>query len=163
MPTNRSPRQRRDRSLTLDQRFSLDIGADGVYAGAFPSDADRRAAWFRWREYMLSLCRHGQRPQAWWQYEAPALGITRPADHHFDEAVLYETDLLSPRERKQLHDFWRARYEEAYETEDFTHCLGPNELLHGYAARSAHLRQYGIPPALVDQWEAERKAPPPAA
>jgi hypothetical protein len=103
MPTNRQ-RRLRGHHLTIDQRFSLDVGADGVYARAFASDADRHAAWAQWREYMLSMCRHGQRPSAWWEFESK---VPRPADHHFDQAVLFEAGLLSPRERKQLCEYWR--------------------------------------------------------
>jgi hypothetical protein len=103
---------------------------------------------------MLADCRYGQRPAAWWDYESP---VPRPADHHFDRAVLFEAGLLSARERKQLREYWRAQYEEAY-TEGFIHVLGPNEWLQGEAARDAHWRWYGIPSVLINDWEAERKA-----
>jgi hypothetical protein len=152
MPTNRQRRQR-GHHLSLDQRCSLDVGSDGVYARAFASDADRRAAWAQWREYMLAMCRCGQRPSAWWEFESP---VPRPADHHFDQAVLFAAGLLSARERKQLRDYWRAQYEEAY-AEGFVHCLGPSQWLHGDAARDAHFRWYAIPSALIDEWDAERK------
>ena len=71
---------------------------------------------------------------------------------------MYDANLLAPRERKQLLDLRRLRFEEAYETEDFTLCLGPGVWLQGDAARNAHFRWYGIPSALIDEWEAERKA-----
>jgi hypothetical protein len=90
----------------------------------------------------------------------------RPTDDHpiKPAALLYATKLLPPKEAKQLHDYWRARYEQAYEHgEDFAYCCGPDEWLYGDAAGRAHFRQYGILPALVEQWEAERKQPPPAA
>ncbi len=155
MPANRTPRRRRAR-LTIDQRFSLTVGAD-VYPNAFANDAERRQAWAQWRDRLLATCRYGGRPAAWWDYEAP---VGRPADHRIDAATLYAAGLLPPREAKQLRDYWRARYEQAYESgEDFVHCLGPNEWLHGGAARRAHFRTYGILPALVDQWESERKPP----
>jgi uncharacterized protein involved in type VI secretion and phage assembly len=82
--------------------------------------------------------------------------VPRPADHHFDQAVLFAAGLLSARERKQLRDYWRAQYEEAY-AEGFVHCLGPSQWLHGDAARDAHFRWYAIPSALIDEWDAERK------
>jgi hypothetical protein len=152
MPANRTPRRRRPR-LTIDQRFSLTVGAD-VYPKAFGSDAERRQAWAQWREHMLSTCRYGKRPAAWWNYEAP---FAPPADRHLKPAMLFASKLLPPREAKQLHDYWRARYEQAYENgEGFVHCLGPDEWLHGDAARRAHFRMYGILPALVEQWEQER-------
>ena len=159
MPTNRTSRRRHRGHLTIDQRFSLVVGAGGTYRNAFASDAERRAAWAQWRERLLSTCRYGQRPAAWWDYESP---VARPANHRLEAARLYAMKLLPPKEAKQLHDYWRARYEQAYEHgEDFSHCLGPDEWLVGDAARRAHFRTYGILPALVDQWEAERKEPPP--
>ena len=151
MTTNRTPRGRRGH-LTIDQRFSLTTGTE-VYPDAFASDADRRAAWMQWREYFLSTCRYGQRPAAYWDYECPIAS----QDRKLRPAMLYAAKLLPEREAKQLHDYWRARYEQPYEDDGgIVHCLSPGEWLVGDAARRAHFRQYGILPPLVEQWEQER-------
>ena len=151
MPTNRQRRQR-GHHLSLDQRGSLDVGADGVYARAFASDADRHAAWAQWREYM-----YGDVPPADQMRRVVGLrGADRSTARSSLSEVLFAANLLSPRERKQLRRLWRAQYEEAY-AEGFVHCLGPSQWLHGDAARDAHFRWYGIPSALIDEWDSERK------
>jgi hypothetical protein len=77
------------RELSADQLSSLryDLGLGTRFA--FASPAERRAAWFRHRERLLSQCRPFERPEAFWDYEAdgflpecPASGYESPRSAH---------------------------------------------------------------------------------
>jgi hypothetical protein len=135
---------------------------------AFVSDAARRAAWERTRDYFLMSYAYqdGTRPQAWWDYDAPQLGVKHPRDYDYERAALWEAKLLSDEEVATLETRWREYFEQAREP-DFWFCLGiikPGSTsatwLKGAAARRAHHRWAGIPHALIRKWSAERRRPP---
>ena len=154
MVTNRTPLKSRRRRLTIAQNLDLTIGNSGQLPPPFRSDAERRKAWERHREFLLAQC-HGKRPQAWWQYESP---IPRPADRDYEEATLYEANLLMDRERELLLRKWRIRFEETFDPwfERLGHFTG-DAWLKGEEGRQARCKWAGIPPKLVRKWTAERK------
>jgi hypothetical protein len=166
VPTNRTPLYRRRRLLTWDEEASLEWG--DVTRGkppAFASDAARRAAWEHTREYFLMSYAYqdGTRPQAWWDYDAPQLGVRHPPDYDYERAALWEARLLSNEEVATLETRWREYFEQAQEP-NFWFCLGITKpgstsatWLKGAAARRAHYRWAGIPHALIRKWSAERR------
>jgi hypothetical protein len=161
MPTNRTPVSgRRRRHLTLAQRTSLILGATSAYQDAFGSDAERRAAWFRHRDYFLAMCRFGDRPAAFWDYEAP---LAPPEDRAFKPAALYDAGLMEAAERNRVEKRWRARFEQSFEPH-FGVCLGLDAKgqavwLNGEEARQRHYRQHGIPAKLVRKWTRAKSKP----
>src|SRR5262249_20063389 len=58
-------------------------------------------------------------------------------------------------ELAELIPEWREEYEKANEP-NFSYCTG-HGWLRGEAAKRAHYRWAGIPPALVKKWDAERR------
>jgi hypothetical protein len=114
----------------------------------------------RHRDHFLRYCRYGQRPQAWWDYEAP---IPYPRDHDYRQAALWEAGLLSDQERNDLEAQWREHFEKAQEP-GFQYCIGHRKKgdtfaswLKGRAARRAHYKWAGIPHELLRQWTEERR------
>jgi hypothetical protein len=161
MITTRTPLRSRRRRLKINEWMHLQIGRSGLLPPPFKSDAARRRCWERHRDEMLAQC-HGKRPDAWWTYESP---IPFPADPAFEEAALFEANLLSDHERERLLRCWRMRFDDAWQP-NFVYLASGNVWLHGEAARAAHFEWAGIPPRLVEQWTAEREAakqPSPAA
>jgi hypothetical protein len=160
MPTNRTPLYRHPRHrLSFVQEQSLEYGE---FRGppAFPSKAARREAWMRHRAYLLRRCRHGWRPAAWWDFEAP---FKRPRDHEYEKAVLWEAGLLSDEERAELEQAWREYFEQAQQP-GFQYCIGhatPGDTfatwIKGRAARHAQYRWAGIPRELLRRWTEERQ------
>ena len=82
MPIKRRKDKHRDMTLTLDQRWHLELG--GSQGSGFDTEADMRAAWEWHRGAMIERYREqhsGTRPSAWWWYEAD---VDQPS--HDDEA-----------------------------------------------------------------------------
>jgi hypothetical protein len=158
MPTNRTPLHRHPRHrLSFEQERSLEFGEYGG-APAFPSGAARREAWMRHRDHFLRYCRYGQRPQAWWDYEAP---IPYPRDHDYRQAALWEAGLLSDQERKELEAEWREHFEKAQEP-GFQYCIGhrkkgdtfASSLKGRHSARAAPAMDRGAPVPQQDNSQA---------
>ena len=144
--------------LNHEQDISLTYG-DFVGREAFGSDAERRAAWLRHRDELLQHCPAGWRPMGWWDYESPV----QPRDYNNAAATLFENDLLSEEELRQLMVKWREGFERA-QAPNFRMCIGfarPCDTvatwLEGAAARRAHYHWLGVPRALVAEWTAERR------
>jgi hypothetical protein len=156
MPTKR--RTSKSRDLSPWQTWSLTIG-DAAFPGEFASDEERRAAWERNRDELLTEWA-GKRPAAWWEYDAE---IERPKDADLETQVLYAAGLLSSAEIAELMPEWREQYDKAQEP-NFQHCIGtakPGDTfatwLKGPAAKRAHYKWAGIPRGIVKQWDAERR------
>jgi hypothetical protein len=156
MPAKR--RTSKSRDLSLWQIWSLTCG-DSVFPGEFDSDEDRRAAWERHRDELLTESR-GRRPAAWWDYDAE---IERPKDRDLETPVLYDAGLLSEAEIAELMPQWREHYDKAQEP-GFEYCIGtakPGDTfaswIKGPAAKRAHYRWAGIPREIIKRFNAERK------
>jgi hypothetical protein len=96
--------------LTADQEMSLWLGVGPRHnLHPFASDDERRAAWFKHRDRLIGTLPStpGRRPMAFWQYDAPDLGLRWPGYEHEQEA-LYEAGLLQGAEREALEAEWRG-------------------------------------------------------
>jgi hypothetical protein len=120
-----------------------------------------RERWERHRERLMARYSPGKRPEEWWEYEAP-----KPRDPDFDlpESIqLFEMGELTVAELAELMPYWREEYTKA-QRRGFSYCLGYDlerrgaVWISGAAARKAHCRWAGIPPAIVKQWDRERLA-----
>ena len=93
-----------------------------------------------------------------WCYESP---IAR-SKYEYEQAALYEANLLGARERADLLAHWREQFDRAGPG-DFSHCLGvlPGTTtaawLHGDAARNRHYEWAGIPDSLIKRWTAAQR------
>jgi hypothetical protein len=144
--------------LNHAQDMSLTYG-DLPGREAFASDEERRATWLRHRDELLRYCAAGQRPQAWWDFESP---VPYPG-RDYAAAVLFENDLLSEQELRQLLTRWREEFEKA-QVAGFRYCVGfvnrcdaTATWLEGAAARRARFKWAGIPRELLKEWTAERR------
>jgi hypothetical protein len=106
------PRRRRlSKQIAVDDAQYLDLHFGG-WPNAFASPFLRRAAYYRVREQLLAECSAGQRPWAWWEYDAPEqprpIGKThilqgRPVTFSEDRTdCLDRLGLLEPWERADL-------------------------------------------------------------
>ena len=101
MPTNRHPVRHSHRGrLNHGQDMILQYGHDERWA-AFRSEAEHRDAWIRNRDRLLAWYRHGRRPQAWWQFEAPF----RYPGYDREQSTLYTAGLLTAEELAELEAF----------------------------------------------------------
>ena len=154
MPTNRHPIRHPHRGrLNHAQDMTLQYGPDPRW-DAFRDAAEQRNAWIRNRDRLLAWYRHGRRPAAWWQFEAPI----RYPGYDKEQSTLYAAGLLTAEECAELDDFWRKEFERAQQP-DFFHCEGPGQFLKGEPAKRAHYQWADIPRALVKQWTAHRRRP----
>jgi len=142
--------------LSAGQMMELQYGPSLSAGSLF---ADRQAleqAWQLTREHLLEGCRAGHRVAAWWEFEAPALGLAWPG--YFNEtSYLFDHDALGEEERVELLAFWRQEFERAYDDPDFSYTAAPGEILHGTAARKAHLDWADVPHSLRRRWSAARR------
>jgi len=161
MPTNRTPIRRQRRLLSWSEEMSLEWGEADHRGVGFTTEQERRTAWERHRDYLMAKCDHGFRPQAWWDYDAPKLGVRRPRDPEYDKAALWEAGLLFEDEATTLEAHWREHFDRAQEP-DFRFCIGHDSKRHcavwvqGAEARRAHYRWAGIPRTLIKQWTKQR-------
>jgi hypothetical protein len=131
----------------------------------FESKEDRQAAWERHREYLMAKCHHGVRPTAWWDYDAPALGVRRPVRPEYEKATLWEAGLLSPEEAATLEREWRGYFDHGNSPDYIGECVGYDRVRHcavwakGDVARRALYKWAGIPKALIKRWTEERGRP----
>lgn len=118
-----------------------------------PPWEDRPVSIERWRKHrgvMLQWAYPGSRPREWWLYEKQ---MPRPDQ---EAAALLEMGELSAAELAELMPVWRERYERSWEP-GFVYNAGARGWLEGAPARKAWYRLFGIPPAIVRQWNAERR------
>ena len=88
--------------LTRDQVQELWLGPSPRRGSLFRTREELRAAWDRGRDYVMATWgRNGRRPQAWWEFEAPALGLRWPGVDR-ERRVLYEAGVLGAEEIAQL-------------------------------------------------------------
>ena len=110
----------------------------------FDSREQVQDAWIRGRDVVMRLWGSGgRRPQAWWCFEAPGLGLTWP-DYDAEPAYLFERNVLEKTECEQLLAGWRRDFEDA--------CL-----LEDAVARRKHLDWAGVPHSLRQRWQAARR------
>ena len=107
---------------------------------------------------MHSFARHGRRPQAWWQFDAPPELVY---DFETEKSSLFEAGLLTEPERDALLVFWRSEFERCHQP-DFVYCEGPGQFWRGAPAREAHMRWCDCPASLIRQWTRERRNAPKA-
>src|SRR5262249_23096876 len=152
--TRRTPLARP--TLSYEERMALEFGTD-----FYPSEAARRAGWVRHRDRLLGECDDGFRPQAWWNYEAPKLGVQRPRDREYERATLWEHRLLYEVEAAALEKRWREHFDRA-QAPDFSYCAGHDPKrncavgINGDEARRAWYAWAGIPRALIRRWSKQR-------
>jgi hypothetical protein len=143
--------------LSHDQWISLRYGDTPGDEPAFLTDTLRRAAWDRERDQVMPhWVGKAIRPDGWWSYDAPGLGIKRPRDPDQRTATLWRAGQLTETEVATVMQEWRKYFDKA-QGDDFTYTLGPGEILEGDAARRAHYRWAGVPRELIHKWTAERK------
>jgi hypothetical protein len=117
---------------------------------AFGSREELEQAWVTHRDRLMALWgKHGQRPAAWWEFEAPF-----PRPYKRERSKLYEAGLLDEVERAELETWWREQYLRAWDPH-FFHCEGPGRLFSGAVGRRKHYAWADIPTELVKKWSAE--------
>src|SRR5262249_4436261 len=138
--------------LSLAQRQELWLGP-GHDGSTFDNPQALRDAWTANRgEVMRLFATNGRRPMGWWQYESPI-----PWPGYFrQQSALYDAGLLADEEKIALEHRWRAEFERAHGP-DFSYTAAPGEILHGAAARKAHLDWADVPHSLRRQWQAARR------
>ncbi|PZS21220.1 MAG: hypothetical protein DLM54_04660 [Acidimicrobiales bacterium] len=114
MPRRHRDAKRRSAELTDDQYWELLLGdagvlsaftwvpgtkrSPGVYSD-FESPQARETAWYLHRDWMMANEGAGQRPWAWWCYEAGlAKGERQPCGGHRDEVWLLEHNKMDREE-----------------------------------------------------------------
>jgi hypothetical protein len=142
--------------LSCDELQELWLGPSHN-GSLFRSRTELHDAWVRGRDVAMELwARRGLRPQGWWMFEAPALGLKYPGDE-CERSYLFEQGggVLSEAERVELLSFWRHEFERAYAPDFFTH--RGSEVLDGAKARRKHFRDIDFPASLRREWTAERR------
>src|SRR5262245_33126190 len=90
--------------LTYSELQELWLGP--CNGSVFTSTEELRDAWARGRAVVMRLWgSHGRRPQAWWCFEAPDLGLKWPGYDH-EQSYLYEHNVLSEAEQVELEREW---------------------------------------------------------
>lgn len=145
MVTNRTPLRARRRRLSIEETDNLLVG---LYPHAFRSEDERHAAWLLHRERLTIYS--GQRPDAWWTFEAPKHGIAFPDEAVYESAALYEAGILTPGEVAQRMEWWKYHFDAAQEP-GFTYNDG-EPWLKGEAAKKAQYAWIGIPHSVVARW-----------
>jgi hypothetical protein len=155
MATNRTfIRHPRRSALTHEQEQELWLGPDPRHGSLFRSRAELEQAWLTHRDHMMERYgKDGRRPQAWWEFEGAALGLTR--DYNVERSVLYRAGLLDEAEAREVVTEWRQEFEKAWRPDFVVHSGG--RILKGETARARHFAWADIPAELVEAWEAERE------
>src|SRR5262249_52677686 len=139
--------------LTYDELQELWLGPSHN-GSLFSSLEDLRDAWIRGRDVVLRLfANNGRRPMAWWQFDAPALGLKLPGRDR-GQGYLYEHGVLDEVEKLELERGWWREFKQA-QTPGFMLSTG-KEILRGDRARAAHYEWADIPHALIEAWQMER-------
>ena len=127
--------------LTYSELQELWLGP--CNGSVFDTTEQLRAAWASGRAVVMRLWgSHGRRPQGWWCFEAPGLGLTWPG-YDRERSYLYEHNVLSQQERSELEAEWRAAFDAAKGK--------------GAAARREHFEHHDIPPELIEKWTPQKK------
>jgi hypothetical protein len=126
-------------NLSSNQLMELWLGPghDGSY---FSSTEELEQAWQTHRDEILRLFgQSGRRPQAWWCFDAPELGLQWPG-YDREQSYLFEADgVLSESERGELLAFWRREFDRN--------------------RKPAHLDWADLPHSLRKTWSAEKRGP----
>jgi hypothetical protein len=86
-------------SYSALQELHLGPSHDG---SCFGSTQELREAWTRARGVVMRIwANNGRRPQAWWCFDAPGLGLEWPG-YFRQQSYLYEHDALEEPEREQF-------------------------------------------------------------
>jgi hypothetical protein len=152
VPTNRKfVRRHLRRELTWEEEMELWLGPS--HRGSlFASREDLQQAWLANRDRLMAVWgKHGRRPAAWWEFEAP---FPRPSGR--EQSSLYEAGLLTEEERVELVTWWRQQFERGYEPH-FFYCEGPGRLFSGAVARRKHYAWADIPRALLRESTMQRR------
>jgi hypothetical protein len=121
--------------LTFGELQELWLGC-GHNGSLFSGEDELHDAWVRGRDVVMRLWGSGgRRPQIWWYYEAPALGLKYPG-HAREQSYLFEAGVLSEAECAELLRCWRREFDRDH--------------------RPAHLNWADVPHSLREQWLAER-------
>jgi hypothetical protein len=142
--------------LSAGQMMELQYGPSPSTGSYFASREELSAAWEQVREHLLEGCRPGHRVAAWWEFEAPALGLAWPG-HSCETSYLHDAGVLGDEEKAELLAFWREEFGRAYDDPDFSYITAPGEILHGMAARKAHLDWADVPHSLRRRWSAAHR------
>jgi hypothetical protein len=103
----------------------------------FGSPEELEQAWEQNRDLVMRLWgRHARRPQAWWCFDAPGLGLKWPG-YDREQSYLFEMGILSEAECSELLALWRREFDRDH--------------------RPAHLNWADVPHSLRGQWQAERR------
>jgi hypothetical protein len=161
-PNQRRKRQHQVRAIAGDglspgQKMELQYGP-GAQGSLFNSREELESAWAACRDELLERANPGHRPAAWWNFEAPVLGLAWPG-YFRSRSYLYERNVLSETERVALEREWAEEIARGYAS-NFTYIGGPGEVLHGAVARRKHFEWADIPRELVRRWSvaARRRA-----
>jgi len=153
-------RQHQLRALTgggLSAGEAMELWLGPSHNGSlFDSPEALRAAWETHRdEFMAGWGRQGRRPQIWWEFDAPALGLKWPG-YFNEQSYLHDAGALAAEEKAELERGWKVEFERAL-APDFTLNDGSGEILTGDCARAAYHRWADIPDKLVRRWSAARR------
>jgi hypothetical protein len=139
--------------LTLSELQELWLGP-GPLGSLFHSREELQDAWIQGRDVVMRLWgSHGRRPQAWWCFDAPGLGLKWPT-YNYEQSYLYTSGVLTEVEKVELERGWWREFELA-QAPGFSVSTGA-EILKGDRAWIAHYRWADIPDELVAKWKAER-------
>jgi hypothetical protein len=152
-PMPSPPPDRARRSLNHWQENVLRYGPQDRWDDAFPDAAAVQEAWEYHRQRILPGYRHGHRPWAWWEFDAPP-GLDY--DYDREQSTLYEAGLLGEEEKAELLAWWRKQYDHAWSAH-FFHCDGPGKIFEGPVGRRKHFKWADIPRGLLREWNAERR------
>jgi hypothetical protein len=134
------------------EKMELIYGPSPAMGSCFDSREALQAAWTAARDELLDRSRSGYRPAAWWNFEAPALGLAWPG-YFRSRSYLYEHNVLTEAEKAALEAEWKMEFETA-QAPDFTLNDGSGEILAGDCARAAHYAHHDIPRELIKRWQA---------
>jgi hypothetical protein len=123
--------------LTYDELQELWLGPTHT-GSCFGSREELEQAWEQNQDLVMRLWgRHARKPQAWWCFHAPQLGLRWPG-YDREQSYLFEAGALSEAERTELVRFWRREFDRD--------------------RKAAHLNWADVPHSLRRQWQAERLA-----
>jgi hypothetical protein len=111
------------------QELWLGPSHDGSYFG---SREELEQAWEANRDEVMRLfANNGRRPLAWWQFDAPKLGLKWPGLDR-EQSYLYDHDILDEAECTELVRSWRREFDRDHSP--------------------AHLNWADVPQSLRQQW-----------
>jgi hypothetical protein len=147
------PPDRARRKLSHQQEMLLLYGPNERWEDAFASVEECHGAWEYHRHHIMTRYRHGHRPWAWWEFEAPP---ELDYDYDREQSTLFAAGLLGEAEARELLDWWREQFDHAW-SPHFFHCDGPERIFDGPVGRRKHYQWADIPPELVRKWSGERR------